>query len=185
MFISDVGENRILHSEELVTVAERLEAEGAKFMSECKEELGMKTDDGRRFTVLTSSCTYSGCVQLQVYIDGAHGREELMKGQVACVVLVFVFPDDVREVTYQRGAGRKYTVAPPRDGRLYCAIDTHLSEASRKALCEIVVPKSLLYWGLCRLHGISLAKDWLQMNPPDGSWSGEPPSRGILLTFDP
>ena len=43
----------------------------------------------------------------QVYIDGAHGKEELMKGQVIVVVLVFVFPDDVREVTYQRGAWPK------------------------------------------------------------------------------
>ncbi len=163
-----------MHSEELVKVAELLGAEGDKMMSEGKEEISMKTDDGRRFTVLSSSSTYYDRVQLKVYIDGAHGREELMKGQVACVVLVFVFPDDVREVTYQRGQGRKCTVAPPRDGRLYCAIDTHLSEASRKALSNTVdFPSSLLYWGLCRLHGIQLDDNWLEANPPHGNWSGE------------
>ena len=173
MFISDLGEDRILHSKELVTVAELLGAEGDKMMSENKEEMMAMLDDGRRFTVLTSSSTYCDRVHLEVYIDGAHGREELMKGEVACVVLVFVFPDDVREVTYQRGSGRKHSVAPPRDRRLYCAIDTHLSEASRKALIAVDFPSSLLYWGLCRLHGIRLADNWLEANPPHGNWSGE------------
>ena len=164
-----------MHSEELVTVAELLDAEGDKMMSENKEEMMVMLDDGRKISVLTSSCTYSGRASAQVYIDGAHGREELMKGQVACVVLVFVFPDDVREVTCQRCPpwGRKYTVAPPRDRKLYCVIDTHLSEASRKCLIQIDFPKSLLYWGLCRLHGIPLDDNWLEANPPMGIWSGE------------
>ena len=176
-----------MHSEELVTVAELVGAEGDKFMSECKEELGKKTDDGRLFTLLTASCTSDGRVKAQVYIDGAHGKEELMKGQVAVVVLVFVFPDDVREVTYQRGGGngRKYTVAPPRDRKLYCVLDGHLSEASRKALVSKGYPKSFLYWALCRLHGIPLDDNWLEANPPHGNWTGEPSSRGMLLTFDP
>ena len=184
-FISDVGDERILHCKEHVIVAELLEA-CSDSVTECKEEILKELDDGRKVTVLTSSSTYSDRLQLQVYIDGASGREELMKGQVAVVVLCFVFPDDVREVTYQGGGrGRKYTVAPPRDRRLYCALDGHLSEASRQALCEIKLPKQLLYWGLCRLHGIQLADNWLETRPPPTNWIGEPPSRGILLTFDP
>jgi len=178
-----------LHSEELVTLAELLGAEGAKYMSECKEELGMKTDDGRRFTVLSSSCTYDGKANIKVHIDGpgsgAHGWEELMKGQVACVVLVFVFPGDEQFAYRRGGAGKKYTVAPPRDGRLYCVLDGHLSEASRKCLISINFPTSYLYWGLCRLHGISLAGDWLETHPPFGHWTGEPTARSTLLTFDP
>ena len=174
-----------MHSKELVIVAELLNAEGDKMMSENKEEMMVMLDDGRRFTVLTSSCTYSGGVGAQVYIDGAHGKEELMKGQVACVVLVFVFPGD-EQITYRRGGlGQKLTVAPPNGGRLYCVLDGHLSEASRKCLVEISFPKSLLYWGLCRLHGILLADDWLETHPPNRDWSGETPSRSILLTFDP
>ena len=175
-----------MHSEELVTVAEKLEAEGVKFIGECKEELGKKTDDGRMFTVLTSSCTYNGGASASVFIDGGHGKEELMKGQVAVVVIIVVFPDDIREVTYQRGGrGRKQTVAPPRHRRLYFVLDGHLSEASRKALVGIHIPSSCLYWGLCRLHGIPLDDDWLQLNPPDGKWQGESLARRILLTFDP
>ena len=165
-----------MHSEELVTVAELLGAEGDKMMSECKEELSMKTDDGRRFTVLTSSTTYRGRLTAETYIEAAHGAEELMKGQVAVVVLVFVFSDDVREVEYGgMGGGRatKHTVAPPRDRRLYCVLDGHLSEASREALISIDVPSSLLYWGLCRLHGIPLDDNWLAANPPHANWSGE------------
>ena len=164
-----------MHSKELVIVAELLEAEGDKMISECKEEMWKKLADGRRFTVLTSSCTYRDRVQLKVCIDGARGKEALMKGQVAVVVISVVFPDDIREVTYQRGGGmgRKHTVAPPRDRRLYCVLDGHLSEASRKALTGIEFPSSLLYWGLCRLHGIRLAEGWLEANPPPGNWSGE------------
>tara|TARA_B100000459_G_C8557733_1_gene192529 strand:- start:107 stop:637 length:531 start_codon:yes stop_codon:yes gene_type:complete len=176
-----------LHSEELVTLAELLEAEGVKLISECKEEISKKTDDGRRFTVLSSSKTYNGTAGVNVYIDAARGREELMKGQVACVVLVFVFPDNDL-ITYRRGGNhtsRLYSVAPPRGGRLYCVIDTHLSEASRKALIGIDFPKALLYWGLCKANGMELDDNWLEANPPDGTWSGEPPSRGVLLTFDP
>ena len=110
-----------------------------------------------------------------------------MKGQVAVVVLVFVFPD-AGHITYQRGGGsygKKYTVAPPRDGRLYCVLDGHLSEASRKCLISIHFPKNLLYWALCCLNGIPLGDNWLEANPPDGQWKGKPSSRGILLTFDP
>ena len=176
MFISDVGEDRLLHNKEFGKVAELLEAEGAKFMSECKEELGMKTDDGRMFTVLTASCTYRGRLNAEVFIDGARGPEELMKGQVAVVVLVFVFPDDVREVEYGGmggGCATKHTVAPPRDRRLYCVLDGHLSEASRKALVSKGYPKSFLYWALCRLHGIPLDDNWLKANPPHANWLGE------------
>ena len=176
-----------MHSEELVTLAELLEAEGVKLISECKEEISKKTDDGRRFTVLSSSKTYNGTAGVNVYIDAARGREELMKGQVACVVLVFVFPDNDL-ITYRRG-GRSnwqtFSVAPPRGGRLYCAVDGYLSEASRKALRLIDFPKPLLYWGLCRANGMELGEDWLDTNMPRGTWQGEPSSRGILLTFDP
>ena len=68
-----------MHSKELVIVAELLEAEGDKMISECKEEMWKKLADGRRFTVLTSSCTYRDRVQLKVCIDGARGKEALMK----------------------------------------------------------------------------------------------------------
>ena len=164
-----------MHSGELVGVAELLKAEGDKMMSECKEEILFELDDGRKISVLTSSCTYDRRAHLQVYIDGARGREELMKGQVACVVLVLVFPDDVREVTYQRGRlGRKHTVAPPRDRRLYCVVGGHLSEASREALIQITFPKPILFWALCNLNGIPLADDWLETHPPLANWEGEP-----------
>ena len=64
-----------MHSEELVTLAELLEAEGVKLISECKEEISKKTDDGRRFTVLSSSKTYNGTAGVNVYIDAARGRQ--------------------------------------------------------------------------------------------------------------
>ena len=174
-----------MHCKEHVIVAELLEAD-SDCVSECKEEILHELDDGRKVTVLTSSSTYGRRAAAHVLIDGAHGKEALMKGQVACVVLVFVFPDDLREVTYQTGGfGRKHSVAPPRGRRLYCVLDSHLSEASRNALIEIDFPKPLLHWALCRLHGIRLAKDWLETHPPSEKWEGEPPSRDILLTFDP
>lgn len=187
MFISDLGEDRILHCKECVGVAELLEAEGCKTISEDKEEMMVQLDDGRKFTVLTSSTTYRDRWTVKTYIDGADEQEELMRGQVACVVFCIVFPDNDL-ITYRRG-GRSnwqtFSVAPPRGGRLYCAVDGYLSEASRKALRLIDFPKPLLYWGLCRANGMELGEDWLDTNMPRGTWQGEPSSRGILLTFDP
>lgn len=173
-----------MHCKEHVIVAELLEA-CSDVVSECKEEILKQLDDGRHFTVLTAACTYDGGAKVQVYIDGARGKEELMKGQIACVVISIVFPEDIDEVIYQRGSGRKHSVAPPRGRRLYCVLDGHLSAASREALISIDIPKCFLFWGLCRLHGIPLAAGWLEANPPRGHWTGEPASRTTFLTFDP
>ena len=97
-----------------------------------------------------------------------------MKGQVAVVLLVINFTGTDR-FTYQKNSNARskvHELSPPRGGKLYLTIDGHSSEALRKALVSINVPKSLLCWALYREHGVKLDDNWLEAHPPPHDWNG-------------
>ena len=161
------------------TQAEVLQALGCKLISECKEEMLFLLPDGRVITICTATCTYDPTgedrAKLKTFIDGAEGPEELMKSQVGAFVFAIDF-SNTENYTYKRqNTSKKTHVIPsPADGWMFCVLGSAISQESREALKRGVdVPKGALAWGLYRLNGRMLHKNWLKDHKPRHDWKGE------------
>ena len=155
-------------------------------VSECKEEGEVELSDGRTITYSTATSSYDARkgVRLTACIDAADGLEALLNRQVGVFIFCFDFTG-VSAVKYRRGPfAEELSLAPPKDGLLFCSMSTNLSDASLQCLAEgISFPKNALMWGLACEHGRSLGDNWLVENPPLSTWTGEPSSSELVLTI--
>ena len=144
----------------------------------------MRLANGLEITYSTVTSTYDAWlgVSLKALIDASDGPEPLLNRQVGALILCIDFTG-TSEVTYCRGGfAKKYSLPPPKDGFLFCALSTSLSKASLDCLQRISFPKGGLMWALALEHGADLGADWLAKNPPDATWKGKSPtSRRILI----
>ena len=153
-------------------------------VSECKEEGEVELSDGRTITYSTATSSYDARkgVRLTACIDAADGLEALLNRQVGVFIFCFDFTG-VSAVKYRRGPfAEELSLAPPKDGLLFCSMSTNLSDASLQCLANgIHYPKGALFWALAKYHGMILSDDWLEKNPPLAYWSGESPSSQRIL----
>ena len=174
MSISDSGKGRIIHNRGGRLAARILQALGENTVSEAKEEGLVRLASGLELTYSTVTTTYNGEVVFKALIDAADGPEPLLNRQVGALIFCIDFTG-TSEITYSRANSSKtYSLPPPKDGILFCALSTNLLKASLDCLADrINFPKSWLMWALAREHGRSLGDDWLVKNPPRSDWSGE------------